>query len=133
MTAREKLIELINKKQHYGEVIIESQMDDRYNWHSTIKNSELADYLLENGVCVLPYKIDTTIWTNEPFTDGAVRDGDTLIERQRADIERLKSEKLVRCGDCKFYGNGDCSVQSVRSMYPNDYCSYGERRSDINA
>ena len=50
MTEREKLIELINKKQHYGEVIIENQMDDRYNWHSTIKNSELADYLLANGV-----------------------------------------------------------------------------------
>lgn len=36
--------------------------------------------------------------------------------------------EVVRCKDCKFYGNGDCSVQSVRSMYPNDYCSYGERR-----
>ena len=59
--------------------------------------------------------------------------GLTLIERQRAEIERLKSEKLVRCGDCKFYGNGDCSVQSVRNMYPNDYCSYGERRNDSNA
>ena len=41
--------------------------------------------------------------------------------------------EVVRCKDCKFYGNGDCSVQSVRSMYPNDYCSYGERRSDSNA
>lgn len=36
--------------------------------------------------------------------------------------------EVVRCKDCKFYGNGDCSVQSVRSMWPNDYCSYGERR-----
>ena len=41
--------------------------------------------------------------------------------------------EVVRCKDCKFYGNGDCSVQSVRSMYPNDYCSYGERRNDSNA
>ena len=41
--------------------------------------------------------------------------------------------EVVRCKDCKFYGNGDCSVQSVRSMWPNDYCSYGERRSDSNA
>ena len=75
---REKLIELINKKQHYGEVIIENQMDDRYNWHSTIKNSELANYLLENGAIVMPYKIGTTIWTNEPFKDGVVRDGDII-------------------------------------------------------
>ena len=41
--------------------------------------------------------------------------------------------EVVRCKDCKFYGNGDCSVQFVRSMYPNDYCSYGERRNDSNA
>ena len=46
-------------------------------------------------------------------------------------IEGFSTEdvvEVVRCKDCKFYGNGDCSVQSVRSMYPNDYCSYGERR-----
>ena len=51
-------------------------------------------------------------------------------------IEDFSTEdivKVVRCKDCKFYGNGDCSVQSVRNMYPNDYCSYGERRSDSNA
>lgn len=51
-------------------------------------------------------------------------------------IEDFSTEdvvKVVRCKDCKFYGNGDCSVQSVRSMYPNDYCSYGERRGDSNA
>ena len=35
---------------------------------------------------------------------------------------------VVRCRDCKFFGNGDCSVQSVRNMYPDDFCSYGERK-----
>ena len=63
----------------------------------------------------------------------ALKRGLALIERQRTEIERLKAEEIVRCGDCKFYGNGDCSVQSVRNMYPNDYCSYGERRNDSNA
>ena len=51
-------------------------------------------------------------------------------------IEEFPTEdviEVVRCKDCKFYGNGDCSVQSVRSMYPNDYCSYGERRNSSNA
>ena len=51
-------------------------------------------------------------------------------------IENFPTEdviEVVRCKDCKFYGNGDCSVQSVRSMYPNDYCSYGERRNSSNA
>lgn len=61
-------------------------------------------------------------------TYAALKRGLTLIEHQRAEIERLKAEEIVRCSDCKFYGNGDCSVQSVRSMYPNDYCSYGERK-----
>ena len=62
----------------------------------------------------------------------ALKRGLNLIERQRAEIERLKPEKLVRCGDCKFYGNGDCSVQSVRSMYPNDCCSYGIRKENAD-
>ena len=51
-------------------------------------------------------------------------------------IENVPTEdvvEVVRCKDCKFYGNGDCSVQSVRSMWPNDYCSYGERRNSSNA
>ena len=51
-------------------------------------------------------------------------------------IENFPTEdvvEVVRCKDCKFYGNGDCSVQSVRSMWPNDYCSYGERRNSSNA
>lgn len=61
-------------------------------------------------------------------TYSALKRGLNLIEHQREEIELLKSEELVRCGDCKFYGNGDCSVQSVRSMYPSDYCSYGERK-----
>lgn len=65
-------------------------------------------------------------------TYAALKRGLNLIDRQRAEIEWLKSEKVVRCGDCKFYGNGDCSVQSVRSMYPNDYCSYGIRKENAD-
>ena len=49
------------------------------------------------------------------------------------DFHTEDTVEVVRCKDCKFYGNGDCSVQSVRSMYPNDYCSYGERRNSSNA
>lgn len=65
-------------------------------------------------------------------TYAALKRGLKLIERQRTEIERLKSEEIVRCGDCKFYRSGDCSVQTVKSMYPNDYCSYGERKGDTN-
>ena len=50
-------------------------------------------------------------------------------------IEEFPTEdvvEVVKCKDCKFYGNGDCSVQSVRSMYPNDYCSYGIRKENTD-
>lgn len=50
-------------------------------------------------------------------------------------IENFPTEdviEVVRCKDCKFYGNGDCSVQSVRSVYPNDYCSYGIRKENAD-
>lgn len=44
--------------------------------------------------------------------------------------------EVVRCKDCVNYcgfehcKNGICDVDSVskRAVYPNDYCSYGERR-----
>lgn len=65
MTERERLIELMSTAG--------------WNIFSDAQAKEqLADYLLDNGVIVLPYKIDTTIWTNEPFKDGVVRDGDII-------------------------------------------------------
>lgn len=47
----------------------------------------------------------------------------------------------VRCKDCVNYcgfehcKNGICDVDSVskRAVYPNDFCSYGERKGDGNA
>ena len=73
MTEREKLIELLMQ----GELEADKQgifNCSRSKWKAEI----IADYLLENGVIVPPYKIDTTIWTNEPFRDGVVRDGDII-------------------------------------------------------
>lgn len=45
---------------------------------------------------------------------------------------------VVRCKDCVNYcgfehcKNGICDLDSVskRAVYPNDFCSYGERKSD---
>ena len=73
MTERERLIGLIKQKQDGG-----SKYGDNILHETKCSNAELADFLLENGVIVPPYKIDTTIWTNEPFTDGIVRDGDII-------------------------------------------------------
>lgn len=75
------------------------------------------------------------------YSDVGLRDGISTGDAicQLADYENTglsPSEianvvPVVKCKDCKFYGNGDCSIQTVRSMYPNDYCSYGEK-SDNN-
>ena len=37
-------------------------------------------------------------------------------------------EEVVRCKDCKFWGYGDC--YRLELSRPDDFCSYGERRTD---
>ncbi len=51
---RERLIELLDKVQYQGN---SSQTGQNY-----IQNNQIADYLLENGVVVLPYKIGDTVY-----------------------------------------------------------------------
>lgn len=53
-------------------------------------------------------------------------------------VELVEYVPAVRCKDCVNYcgfehcKNGICDVDSVskRAVYPNDFCSYGERRTD---
>lgn len=52
-----------------------------------------------------------------------------LINRQQAEIERLRKEDVVpvvRCKNCKHWNNGDC--YRIELTRPDDYCSYGERK-----
>lgn len=77
MTERERLIELLNNKIDYGVKVIESQMDDRNNFHDIKTNDLVADYLLENRIIVPPYKI-----------------GDTVYYVSRGRIERLKIRNI---------------------------------------
>lgn len=61
MTDREKLVELLDKKQYQGNAV-----ETSVNY---IQNSELADYLLENGVIVPPDELYTIVdkgtrWAN---------------------------------------------------------------------
>ena len=64
--------------------------------------------------------------------------GATFLENQAKYIESLEMVQVVRCKDCVNYcgfehcKNGICDVDSVskRAVYPNDFCSYGERRTD---
>lgn len=53
---RDRLIELLNEKQKYGTIPIYSQMDDRVCRTIEVKNTDLADHLLANGVIVPTYK-----------------------------------------------------------------------------
>lgn len=62
MTERERLIELLNKKQQCGVVYIENQMDSRYSESKEISNDELADYLIENGVIVPAVRVGDTVY-----------------------------------------------------------------------
>lgn len=65
MAEREKLIELMR------ECNIMSIPTDGFI-------EGFADYLLEHGVYLPTVKIGTTIWTNKPFKDGIIKDGDIV-------------------------------------------------------
>ncbi len=55
-------------------------------------------------------------------------------------IEEIPSAQPenIRCKDCKFYeiypngANGDCinRIDAFNTFYPNDFCSYGERKDE---
>lgn len=62
MTERERLIELLDKKQQCGVVYIENQMDSRYSDSKEISNKELVDFLIENNVIVPPVKVGDTVY-----------------------------------------------------------------------
>lgn len=63
MTERERLADLI---------------DDWMQIEGSFNIGYLADYLLENGVIIPSIKVGTIIYTNEPFKDGIVRDGEIM-------------------------------------------------------
>lgn len=61
-----------------------------------------------------------------------------LINRQKAEIERLKAAdvvEVVRCKDCKYRKTEDCAMfyecncgEQHTWENDNDFCSYGERK-----
>ena len=50
------------------------------------------------------------------------------------DIEEAPSIDIVRCKDCKHNPKGigwvSCPMTGANTRKPDDFCSYGERRSD---
>lgn len=51
MTERERLIELLNKKQDAG-IVYNISLDSKHIETKEISNDELANYLIENGVTI---------------------------------------------------------------------------------
>ena len=37
---------------------------------------------------------------------------------------------VVRCKDCKWWDGNDCKARDIDVVDVDDYCSYGERRSE---
>ena len=57
-------------------------------------------------------------------------EGKTLLEWARLIFEDDFGE-VVRCKDCKHYYHRTCTNDfALNLMRENDYCSYGERRSE---
>ena len=53
-------------------------------------------------------------------------------------LQPVDAVEVVRCKDCRFYffvegeDRGECDerIDSFRPFYPNDFCSYGERKDN---
>ena len=52
---------------------------------------------------------------------------------KRFDLE-LNSERVIRCKDCIYYDMEHqwCTYWEDQDMQPNDFCSKGERKEDVN-
>ena len=48
---------------------------------------------------------------------------DTIAEAPTVD-----AVEVVRCKVCKYFGK--CSIYDIGNFYTDDFCAYGERRSD---
>ena len=64
---RERLIELLKEADEHAMRRCITDRDEAI--------ADNADYLLANGVFVVPHTVDSPIWTSEPFADGEMRQG----------------------------------------------------------
>ena len=81
--------------------------------------------------------IDANAFLKDILTNGI---GKTIIEYSESDIgymirkrPTVDAVEVVRCKDCKYCSyNGLCNLFLSHSheMKPDDFCSYGERKSD---
>ena len=62
MCMQQRLIELLDNIQDFGMSVVKSQMDDRCNKRIEIRNSNIANYLIDNNVIVSPVKVGQTVY-----------------------------------------------------------------------
>ena len=68
----------------------------------------------------------------------AILNADPRLAYLIDNIRGVDAVEVVRCKDCVNYcgfehcKNGICDVDSIskRAVYPNDFCSYGERKDN---
>ena len=58
-----------------------------------------------------------------------------LVSMSLADVSTVDAVEVVRCKGCKHLGfkdlgNGVCNRKMCGIVYPDDFCSYGERKDN---
>ena len=56
-----------------------------------------------------------------------------ITEHPNYPYEDPKPQELIRCKDCKWFGDFGCAIRIVDDTdkpTENDYCSFAERRTD---
>ena len=73
----------------------------------------------------------------DQYSDLAAALGDVQTVRDiLSDAPTISAVPVVRCRECKSYDHGCCVVKryrgddSIITMPPDGYCSYGQRRED---
>ena len=69
----------------------------------------------------IDYRNDKMHDKSSDFIDGVIY----IAQR----IEDAPSIDIVRCKECENHTHDDWCIKFVRTMLPDDFCSYGERRA----
>ena len=84
----------------------------------------MIDYIMR-----LDALIDVCIGCNEEFPNEPCEPNDCKIKRALSGIPTADVVKVVRCRDCRYYGEFSmkCNKLHLMPMKPSDFCSFGER------